>query len=128
MEIANLYRYLTGFIKSSGICKKGFMEGIIINWTFFGLMIVIFTIWGIITKQLTGVDFYRLISISPIIISSVALLIWVYTTPNETPQHTVDNVTKLVYWLIYNILYVIFPFAIGEGISHTVYRILGIED
>ena len=104
------------------------MEEIIINWILFGLMIVIFTIWGIITKQLTGVDFYRLISVSPIIISSIILLIWVYTTPNETPQQTVDNITKLVYWLIYNILYVIFPFAIGEGISHIVYRILGIED
>ena len=104
------------------------MEDIIINWIFCGFMIVIFTIWGIFTKQLTGIDFYRLISISPIIISAIALLIWVYTTPNETPQQTVDNITKLVYWLIYNILYVIFPFALGEGISHIVYRVFRIKD
>ena len=91
-------------------------------------MTIIFTIWGIISKQLTGIDFYRLISISPIIISSILITIWVFTNPNETAQQTSDNLTVVIYWFLYNILYIIFPFALGESISLIIYRLFGIRE
>jgi len=104
------------------------MDSILLYIGLFALNITLFTVWGMLTKQLTGTDwYYRFLSRLPILIPVLLFTIWGLTTPNETGQQVADNVLTAVFWLIYMIIFVLLPFIFGEIISSLIYNVFGYE-
>jgi hypothetical protein len=100
------------------------MNQIIYIIIYFLLSLTIFSLYGIITKILFGVDVNKFLSRLPIFIFWILVSIWVFTTQNDM-QHIAENITTLVFLMIYFIFYLLFPFIIGELISDFLYNLFG---
>lgn len=103
------------------------MSNILVLILYFILSLTIFSLYGIFTKIVLGIDFNKYLSRLPIVIFWIVVTIWAFTTQNDI-EHITENITVLTFLMLYFIFYLLFPFIVGEIISDFLYGLFGFRE